>query len=72
MLVWLHQLQHAREKNVIFVGILERVVDEFNRAELGLQMEGAKATRELPGIDTGPTRLWVAATTCGVSKVPAR
>ena len=25
MLLWLHQLQHAREKNVVFVGILERV-----------------------------------------------
>src|SRR5262245_53301577 len=50
MLMWLHQLQHARKKNVIFVGILERVVDEFSRAELGLQMEGAKTGRELPGI----------------------
>jgi len=60
MLMWLHQLQHAREKNVIFVGILERVVDEFNRAELGLQMEGAKATRELPGIiDEIITMHWV-------------
>jgi AAA domain len=60
MLMWLHQLQHAREKNVIFVGILERVVDEFNRAELGLQMEGAKATRELPGIiDEIVTMNWI-------------
>jgi hypothetical protein len=50
MLMWLHQLQHVREKNVVFVGILERVVDEFNRAELMLQMEGAKTGRELPGI----------------------
>jgi hypothetical protein len=50
MLMWLHQLQHAREKSVIFVGILERIVDEFNRTESVLQMEGAKTGRELPGI----------------------
>ena len=60
MLMWLHQLQHAREKNIIFVGILERVVDEFNRAELGLQMEGAKTGRELPGIiDEIITMNWI-------------
>jgi AAA domain-containing protein len=50
ILMWLHQLQHAREKNVVFVGILERVSDELNRPEFALQMEGAKAGRELPGI----------------------
>ena len=42
MLLWLHQLQHARGKNVVFVGILESVTDEFNRAEFALQMEGRK------------------------------
>jgi hypothetical protein len=50
MLMWLHQLQHVREKNVVFVGILERVVDEFNRATYQLQMEGAKVPREISGI----------------------
>jgi hypothetical protein len=50
MILWLNQLQHARAKNVVFVGILERVVDEFNRSEWRLQMEGSKTTRELPGI----------------------
>jgi hypothetical protein len=50
MILWLNQLQHARAKNVIFVGILERVVDEFNRGEWQLQAEGSKASRELPGI----------------------
>jgi hypothetical protein len=50
MILWLNQLQHARAKNVIFVGILERVVDEFNRAEWQLQSEGSKTSRELPGI----------------------
>ena len=42
--MWLHQLQHARQKNVIFVGILERVTDEFNRREFQLQMEGQKVS----------------------------
>jgi AAA domain-containing protein len=50
MINWLHQLQHARAMNVIFVGILEKLVDDFNRAEFALQMEGAKTGRELPGI----------------------
>jgi hypothetical protein len=60
MLMWLHQLQHAREKNVVFVGILEKVVDEFNRAEFVLQMEGSKTGRELPGIvDQIVTMNWI-------------
>ena len=50
MILWLNQLQHARAKNVIFVGILERVVDEFNVATWQLQCEGSKTSRELPGI----------------------
>jgi hypothetical protein len=50
MICWLHQLQHARGKNVVFVAILEKIVDEFNRAEFAIQMEGSKTGRELPGI----------------------
>lgn len=50
MIAWLGQLQHARVKNVIFVGILEYVTDEFNRGSWQLQIEGAKTGRELPGI----------------------
>jgi len=50
MILWLNQLQHAREKNIIFVGVLERVVDEFNRGEWQLQSEGGKTSRELPAI----------------------
>ena len=46
----LKHLQHAPGKSVIFVGILERVVDEFNREQWQPQMEGGKAGRELPGI----------------------
>ncbi len=43
-------LQHAHAKTVIFVGILEKVIDEFNRTSWQPQMEGGKAGRELPGI----------------------
>lgn len=50
MIAWLTQLQHARAKNVIFVGILEYVTDEFNRGSWQPQIEGSKTGRELPGI----------------------
>ena len=50
MILWLNQLQHAREKNIVFVGILERVLDEFNHGEWQLQCEGQRVSRELPGI----------------------
>jgi hypothetical protein len=50
MILWLNQLQHARAKNILFVGILERVVDEFRVATWQLQSEGSKTGRELPGI----------------------
>ena len=50
MVLWLNQLQHARGLNIVFVGILEYVTDEFNRGIWQLQAEGAKTSRELPGI----------------------
>ena len=46
----LKHLQHAPGKTVIFVGVLEKVTDEFNVATWQPQMEGGKASRELPGI----------------------
>ena len=46
----LKHLQHAPGKTVIFVGVLERVTDEFNASSWQPQMEGSKAGRELPGI----------------------
>jgi hypothetical protein len=50
MIGWLTHLQHGRGKNVIFVCILESVVDEFRHREWALQIEGQKTARELPGI----------------------
>ena len=46
----LKHLQHAPGKTVIFVGVLEKVTDEFNVVTWQPQMEGSKAGRELPGI----------------------
>jgi hypothetical protein len=46
----LKHLQHAPGKTVIFVGVLEKVTDEFNTVTWQPQMEGTKAARELPGI----------------------
>jgi AAA domain len=50
MIGWLTHLQHTRNKNVIFVGILENTKDEFNMSSWGLQAEGGKTGKELPGI----------------------
>lgn len=50
MVAWLTQLQHARTKAVVLVCILEAVKDDFGRVQWGLQIDGSKAGRELPGI----------------------
>jgi len=50
MMDWLTHLQHIRNKNIIFVGILDEYQDEFNKAVYSLQIEGSKTGRELPGI----------------------
>jgi hypothetical protein len=50
MMAWLTHLQHIREKNVIFVGILDEKTDDYGRITFDLQIEGAKTGRELPGI----------------------
>ena len=60
MIGCLNQLQHARDRNVIFVAILERVVDDFNVASWQIQIEGGKTGRELPGIvDQIVTMQWI-------------
>jgi hypothetical protein len=50
MISWLTLLQHTRDKNIWFVGILEERVDEHNRKTFGLQIDGSKTALELPGI----------------------
>jgi energy-coupling factor transporter ATP-binding protein EcfA2 len=60
MLGWLNQLQHARGRNVIFVAVLEKSVDDFNVASWEPQIEGAKTGRELPAIvDEIVTMTWI-------------
>jgi hypothetical protein len=60
MILFLNQLQLARKRNVVFVGILEKNTDDFGRSEWAVQMEGQKTARELPGIvDEIITMQWV-------------
>ena len=60
LIAWLYQLQHARGKSVVFVAILEKIIDEFNRPEWQVQLEGTKTGRELPGIvDLIVTMNWI-------------
>jgi energy-coupling factor transporter ATP-binding protein EcfA2 len=57
---WLNELQHARGRNVIFVAVLEKNVDDFNIATWQPQIEGGKTGRELPAIvDEIITMTWV-------------
>ena len=50
MIAWLTHLQHARGRNVIFVGILDEKLDDFNRKVFQPQIDGSKTGLELPGI----------------------
>ena len=50
MIAWLTHLQHTRAKNVIFVGILDEKLDDFNRKVFVPQIDGSKTGMELPGI----------------------
>jgi len=60
MTTWLSQLQHARERTVVFVAVLEKNVDDFNIATWQPQIEGGKTGRELPAIvDEIITMQWI-------------
>lgn len=50
MIAWITHLQHTRSKDVIFVGILDEKLDDFNRKIFVPQIDGAKTGLELPGI----------------------
>jgi len=67
---WLNQLQHARERTVIFTAVLEKNTDELNISTWQPQIEGAKTGRELPAIiDEIVTMTWI---NFGDGKPPAR
>ena len=50
MIAWLTHLQHTRNKNIWFVGILDERIDDFNRKVHVPQIDGSKTALELPGI----------------------
>lgn len=50
MLAWLTQIQHTRNKAIVFVGILDQKEDDYGRTNWVAQIEGSKVGRELPGI----------------------
>jgi hypothetical protein len=60
MLGLLNQLQHSRERTVVFVAVLEKNTDELNISTWQPQIEGAKTGRELPAIvDQIITMNWI-------------
>ena len=60
LLGWLHEFQHAPGRVVVFVAILEKVVDDFHVANWQPQLQGEKSGRELGGIvDQIATMTWV-------------
>ena len=60
MLFALHHLQSARGLNVILIGALETVNDEYGRVEHRLQAEGQRVPREIAGIvDVVVTMNWL-------------
>lgn len=50
MIAWLTHLQHTRNKNIWFVGILDERIDDYNRKVFSPQIDGSKTGLELPGI----------------------
>jgi len=76
MCAWLLHLQQARSVNVVLLGILETVTDEFNQTEHRLQMEGAapRASFQPSSIKSSPITGSISATVYrhAVSSAPHR
>ena len=45
-----NQLKHTPDKNLIFVGLLDKITDEYGHSEWKTQVEGSKTKLELAGI----------------------
>ncbi len=45
-----NQLKHTPDKNLIFVGLLDKITDDYGRSDWVAQVEGSKTGRELAGI----------------------
>jgi hypothetical protein len=50
LIVWVQQLQHAREKTLILTAILEQRVDDLGVKTWGIQAEGRRIAAELPAV----------------------
>jgi hypothetical protein len=50
LLLALHHLQGARKLNVVLIGALESITDDYGRLEYRLQAEGQRVPREIAGI----------------------
>ena len=50
MIHWISRLQHTRNKNVVFVCLLDSKEDDFGRTFWAPQIEGSQTGREMPGI----------------------
>lgn len=50
MISFLTQLQHTQGKNIVLVGILDHIKDDFGRFTWEPQIDGSKTGREFPGI----------------------
>lgn len=50
MVTWLKQLQHVKNRNIWFVGLLDAKKDDFGRIYHEPQIEGSKTGLEIPGI----------------------
>jgi hypothetical protein len=50
MILLLNQIQLIRRRNVVFVAVLQREIDEFGRGEWVVQAEGRKTPAEVPGV----------------------
>src|SRR5262249_28445650 len=60
MVSWLNQLQHARGRNVCFVAVLEKNIDDLNIATWQPQIEGGKTGRDRPAfVDKIVTMTWI-------------
>jgi len=60
LLLALHHLQSARGLNIILIGALETVTDDYGRTEHRLQAEGQRVPREIAGVvDVVATMHWL-------------
>ena len=50
MIAWFNHLQHAREKHIWYIAILDEKFDDYNQKIFSMQLEGASTALAIPGI----------------------